>query len=47
MVYGMTEIGIVSMSMPEEDFEHEAETVGYVADHAEVSNGIIHGSKSH
>jgi hypothetical protein len=47
MVYGMTEICIVFMSTPEEDFECRAETVGYIADHAEVSNEITCGSERH
>jgi len=36
MTYGMTEIAIALISMPEEDLEHALETVGYVADHVEV-----------
>ena len=47
MAYGMTEISIILISKPEEDFEHTLDTVGYVADHVEVSNGITYGSKRH
>jgi hypothetical protein len=47
MTYGMTEIGVVLISMLEQDLEHAVQTVGYVADNIEVSNGITYGSKRH
>jgi len=47
MSFGMTEIAIALSSMPEEDLEHALETVGYVADHVEVSNRIMYVSKRH
>ena len=40
MTYGMTETGVILISLLEQDLEHASETVGYVADHVEVSNGI-------
>ena len=47
MAYGMTEISIAFASVPEEDLEHSLKTVGYVADHVEVSNELTYGSKRH
>jgi hypothetical protein len=45
MAYGMTEIGLVFISMPEDSFEEAADTVGYLADHVEVSDGVAYEAK--
>jgi long-subunit acyl-CoA synthetase (AMP-forming) len=40
MGYGMTEVSLVFVSMPEDKFEKTAETVGFVVDHTEVSDEV-------